>query len=603
MSLILPEQPTSTTSDIDLLRIQVRTTVDFSERRQWDTLMSAHHYLPYHGLFGKALRHIAYVDDQWLALLGWQAGAFKLGARDRWIGWNSEQQFSRLHLIANNVRFVILPQFHIRNLASRVLSLSLRRLSKDIEKAHGYPVVLAETFVDRRYFTGASYRAANFHSLGLTRGFERVPGGVARYRHHGHRKEIFMYALDRDAKRILTDTEAPEAKAEAVCEPLTTAEYASLYEMYLEAQDADYRSCHGRRYPLACVLTIATAARLAGYRGVTAFAEFGALLTQKQLQTIGAFYSPSRNCYTSPGTTTFHDILSRLPDWVIETIGGRWLHQRVTQGQGIAMDGKCIRGASKQLKDGCTTVAAVTHRRAGGVLGQVRVANGTNEITAVRELTGKLDLKGQILTADAIHTNAKTMQQWIDAGADYVLIVKANQEKVLADLIDTHWDDEKVRYFDSGVQSGHGRLERRRLWAVDVTDPLWDGYMDLPGRCQAMRIERWRETIKSNKQSTEIAYALTSLPAHRADAKQLNTLVREHWHIENSNHYVRDFTYDEDRCRARVRNMPQNLAALTNLAISIIRLQGKFDYIPQSNRYYAARTQEALDLILKPLPS
>lgn len=195
------------------------------------------------------------------------------------------------------------------------------------------------------------------------------------------------------------------------------------------------------------------------------------------------------------------------------------------------------------------------------------------------------------------------MRQWLDAGADYVLIVKANQGNALADMLDTNWDDAAVRHFDSGIESGHGRLERRQLWALDVTDPLWEGYLDLPGRRQAIRIERWREEIKSGKQSTEVTYALTSLPAECTTAEQLNTLARGHWCIENSNHYVRDFTYDEDRCRARVGTLPQNLAALTNIAISIIRLQGRFEFIPQSNRYYAARTQQALDLILKPLPN
>ncbi len=74
MNLILPEHSATTpAADIDLLRIQVRPTMDFAERRKWDALMSAHHYLPYHGLFGKSLRHIVYLEDQWLALLGWRA--------------------------------------------------------------------------------------------------------------------------------------------------------------------------------------------------------------------------------------------------------------------------------------------------------------------------------------------------------------------------------------------------------------------------------------------------------------------------------------------------------------------------------------------------
>ena len=143
---------------IDLRQIRVRRTLDGAERRQWDRLMSSYHYLPYFGLFGKSIRHIAYWQEQWLALIGWQGGAFKLGARDRWIGWSAEQQFERLHLIANNVRFLILPHWNLPNLASRVLSLSLRRVSADMLAVHGYPVYLAETFIDPSLYSGTCYR-------------------------------------------------------------------------------------------------------------------------------------------------------------------------------------------------------------------------------------------------------------------------------------------------------------------------------------------------------------------------------------------------------------------------------------------------------------
>ena len=91
-------------------------------------------------------------------------------------------------------------------------------------------------------------------------------------------------------------------------------------------------------------------------------------------------------------------------------------------------------------------------------------------------------------------------------------------------------------------------------------------------------------TSKCGNQSTEITCAVTSLPPARTAAGRLNSRLREHWHIENANHDVRDLTDDEDRCRARVTNLPQNLAALTNIAISIIRLQGRFEYIAQFNR-------------------
>ena len=140
----LPAQDLS----VDLRAVTVRPTWGAQEHRRWDRLVAEHHYLPFHGVIGKGLRHVAVHVETWLALIGWQPGAFKLAARDRWIGWPAEQQFRRLHLIANNSRFVILTPGRVHNLASRVLGLSLRRLSQDIQAVHGYPVFLAETFVD-----------------------------------------------------------------------------------------------------------------------------------------------------------------------------------------------------------------------------------------------------------------------------------------------------------------------------------------------------------------------------------------------------------------------------------------------------------------------
>ena len=152
--------------------------------------MAEHHYLPFHGVIGKGLRHIAVHGETWLTLIDWQAGAFKLAARDGWIGWSAEQQFRRLHPIANNARFVILTPHRVRNLASRVLGPSLRPLSVDILAVHGYPVPLAGSFVGPARFAGTCYRASNWRSLGLTHGYAREPGGSARWRHHGQPKEI-----------------------------------------------------------------------------------------------------------------------------------------------------------------------------------------------------------------------------------------------------------------------------------------------------------------------------------------------------------------------------------------------------------------------------
>ncbi len=136
--------------------------------------MAHHHYLGFRGLVGEALYYVACVDDQWVALLGWAAAAWRCRARDRWIGWTRPQQWARLRYVANNARFLILPGVQIPHRASKTLALTTRRLAADWQAIHGHPVVLAETFVDPARFAGTAYRAAGWRAVGATRGFARA---------------------------------------------------------------------------------------------------------------------------------------------------------------------------------------------------------------------------------------------------------------------------------------------------------------------------------------------------------------------------------------------------------------------------------------------
>ena len=218
-------------SSIDLRAVTVRPTWGAQEHRRWDRLVEEHHYLRFHGVVGRGLRHVAVHGETWLALIGWQPGAFKLAARDRWIGWSAEQQFRRLHLIANNSRFAILTPERVPNLASRVLGLSLRRVSADIQAVHGYPALLAETFVDPARFAGTCYRASNWRSLGMTRGFARDPGAAPRWRHHGQPKEVFVFELIDSAAEALSQVEIPVSwNVEQHTEPMTAPRLRSLFE-------------------------------------------------------------------------------------------------------------------------------------------------------------------------------------------------------------------------------------------------------------------------------------------------------------------------------------------------------------------------------------
>ena len=398
--------PDAFAGEFSVREVEVRPVRDAAERTRWDRLVSEHHYLPYRGLFGHSLRHVALHGDRWVALVGWTAGAFKVGARDRWIGWSGERQFRRLKLVANNTRFVILfGKGEVRNLASRVLGLSLRRLSGDMRAVWGFPVLVAETFVDPSRFTGACYRASNWRHLGRTRGFTRLPGSPVRWRENGQPKEVYVYELEPDARASLAGPGEPaDWRLSGGDEPMSAGELRSLRRFL--AGIPDFRKARGQRYSLLCYLTIMIAARLAGYRGVSAFGEFAGRLDDEQRKAVGGFYSPSRQCYTVPAASTFHYILSALPPDTLDEALAAWSAQQSGLVP-VAMDGKQVRGASKVSDTKHLLVAAVEHGR-GVILGQVEVDGKSNEIPALRELSRRLDLTGRVVTMDAIHAQQET---------------------------------------------------------------------------------------------------------------------------------------------------------------------------------------------------
>ncbi|MCJ7685251.1 MAG: DUF4338 domain-containing protein [Desulfobacteraceae bacterium] len=123
-----------------LLDYLVVRPIKAGERTEWDRLMSKHHYLGFKALVGESIRYVAELNNIWFALLGWSSAALKCQPRDSWIGWSQAIQWQRLHLIANNSRFLILPNVHIPNLASKVLSLNLKQITNDWQVIHGHPV-------------------------------------------------------------------------------------------------------------------------------------------------------------------------------------------------------------------------------------------------------------------------------------------------------------------------------------------------------------------------------------------------------------------------------------------------------------------------------
>ena len=266
-----------------LAEIQVRP-VERVEEVRYQKQMACHHYLGELPKIGETLWYLATWREQWVAQLNISAAALKCGVRDRWIGWDFRSQYGRLKLIANNSRFLILPQWHRPNIGSRVLSLTERRVAADWQARFGHALLLLETFVDPRRFHGGVYRAANWIELGLTQGYRRIRGGYSDEAQAP--KRVFVRPLCRDARAQLTHPERHHLRLTGDPKIMLNAEQMrSLPQCFTII--ADPRRSQGRRHRLPVVLGIAAGAILCGMRGYKAISNWADSLGQKARERFG----------------------------------------------------------------------------------------------------------------------------------------------------------------------------------------------------------------------------------------------------------------------------------------------------------------------------
>jgi len=168
----------------------------------WNYLVHHYHYLKEPKLVGEHLRYLAFINGRVVGCLAWASAAWKVKDRDQFIGWDATTKGKNLHLIANNTRFLIPPWVKIKYLASKLLSLSVKRLSDDWQQTYSHPIYLAETFVDTARFKGICYRAANWIKVGQTKGNAKKGND---YLYHGQPKAIYLYPLRRHFRSYLLD--------------------------------------------------------------------------------------------------------------------------------------------------------------------------------------------------------------------------------------------------------------------------------------------------------------------------------------------------------------------------------------------------------------
>ena len=324
---------------MDLGEIFVRP-VRLSEEKRYQDLMRQHHYLGALPKIGETLWYVAAWSNEWVALLSFSAAAWKCTARDQWVGWDFRLQYGRLKLVVNNSRFLILPDWHVPNLGSRILALCQKRLCKDWEQTFGHPVVLLETFVDPQRFRGTVYKADNWVYVGDTKGFRRTTLGYTAKPQSP--KIVFVKPLQADARDLLSRPILTSPYSLGDCKIMLNADQMQSLPAFFKGIP-DPRRAQGRRHRLSTVLAIAAGAVLCGMRGYKAISDWADSLSQKARERFNCRRDKGR--YVVPSESIIRDVLVRVDPQQLDRALQRWNEVYAGEDKSLAIDGKTMRNA------------------------------------------------------------------------------------------------------------------------------------------------------------------------------------------------------------------------------------------------------------------
>jgi predicted transposase YbfD/YdcC len=356
----------------------------------------------------------------------------------------------------------------------------------------------------------------------------------------------------------------------------------------------DPRIDRSRLHELLDIVAIAICAVVAGADSWDDIEDFG----NAKIAWLGTFLELPNGI---PSHDTFRRLFERLDPAEFQRGFLGWIEalHEATERQVIAIDGKTPRRSFDRAKGQSALHRVHAWATANHLLlGQVAVGEKSNEITAIPKLLKMLSISGAIVTIDAMGCQKEIARTIRGRGADYILALKANHERLFEQVV-AFWDRACARLmkgpdigYDREWSQGHGRTEARRCWATSDLDWL-EGREEWKDLKSVVFIES--ERFIGESLSVETRYYLSSLPN---DAKLLNAAVRSHWGVENSLHWVLDVTFDEDRSRIKKENAPENFGLLRRLALCLLKKESSSKRSIKGKRLRASWDEGYLQRVL-----
>ena len=342
---------------------------------------------------------------------------------------------------------------------------------------------------------------------------------------------------------------------------------SSFQDHFAALTDPRSPNAPNQRHELIDILVIAVCAVICGAEGWEDIEEYGKAQAEWFAQVLELPHG-------IPGHDTFRRVLSRLDPEELTRCFISWSGalSDLSGGDLVSIDGKTLRHSFDRATSQATIHMVSAWANANRlVLGQVKVEDKSNEITAIPKLIKLLDLAGATVTIDAMGCQKAIAQDITDQGADYVLALKENHP-TLYDDVTVFFDEAQTTEFaeiehayQETVDGDHGRIETRRYWIT--SDIEWLGAKGSWANLQSLgMVESHRDL--GDKVETETRYFLTSLPC---DGVRFAHAVRQHWGIENSLHWVLDVSFDEDACRIRKDQGAQTFSVLRHIALHLLR--------------------------------